>query len=72
MTRMDRRREKLVREVERLAGTVKNQHDLDAVLLRYDKLALRTALFQVLKPYLRFPNPQLPVKTIIADDEVAS
>lgn len=71
MNRMERKRAKLTQEIQQLAKNVKNQEDLDALLLRYEHLALRTALFHVLLPHLAFPNPQLPMTIKHSNQDMA-
>jgi len=47
-------------ELRLLAGQLRNQHDLDTLLLQEPLIARRQMLFNFVKPFLKFSNPQLP------------
>ena len=47
-------------ELRLLAGQLRNQHDLDTLLLQEPLVARRQMLFNFVKPFLKFSNPQLP------------
>ena len=49
-----------VNEIRLLAGRLRNQHDLDTMLLQEPLVAKRQMLFNFVKPFLKFSNPQLP------------
>jgi len=47
-------------ELRLLAGQLRNQHDLDTMLLQEPLIARRQMLFDFMKPFLKFKNAELP------------
>jgi len=47
-------------EVRLLAERLPNQAALDTMLLPVENIDRRKMMFEFMKPFLKFPNPQLP------------
>ena len=51
-------------QVRLLAQSLANQRQLDTVLLQEKDVKKREILFNFMKPFLKFPDPQLPSEIV--------